>query len=144
MKQININSFDLCSHLSLKAMLCWPSFSLSVSLCLILPSGLAVWASPLEGGSVSREPDTLGEPLNDPALPEPLPGRTRRHLRAGEQRRPAAPQRAADTLDAHLHWPATGEHYSMCPDREPQLAQACYNVDVVCSVCRCSVWRESK
>lgn len=71
--------------------------------------GLALWAAALEGGSVSREPNTLGEPVHDPTLPEPLSGRTWRHLRAGEQRRPAAPQRAAVALDAHFQWPATGE-----------------------------------
>lgn len=76
---------------------------------LRLSAGLALRAAALEGGSVSGEPDTLGEPLHDPTLPEPLPGRARRHLRAGEQRRAAAPQRAPVASDARFHRPATGE-----------------------------------
>lgn len=133
LKPLRYTFFDLCAKG--RALL---TYSLSVFFpprlslwppSIILPPGLVVWAAALEGGSLSREPDPLGEPLHDPPLPEPLPARTRRHLRAGEQRRAAAPQRAAVSLDAHLQRPATGERGSTCPDRavgqgaEPQQAQ---------------------
>lgn len=114
---------SVLAGLKLPAVLFWPVFTfesehrasqtyslpLCVSPSLILPSGLALWAAALEGGSLSGKQDALGEPLHDPPLPEPRPGRARRHLRAGEQRRAAAPQRAADAPDAHLQRPATGE-----------------------------------
>lgn len=86
--------------------------SLSLSL---FSAGVAVRAAALEGGSLSREPDAVGEPVHDPAFPEPLPGRARPHLRAGEQRRAAAPQRAAVSPDAHLQRAATGERHGARP-----------------------------
>lgn len=99
--------FLTCVHI-------WARDLLTYSLSLILPSGLALRAAALEGGSLPGEPDALGKPLHDPPLPEPLPGRTRRHLRAGEQRRAAAPQREAVAPDAHLPRPATGERGGTC------------------------------
>lgn len=70
-------------------------------------------ASALEGGSISREPDAVGELVHDPPLPQPLSGRARRHLRAGEQRRTATSQqqrrRQAAAFLAHLGRPAAGE-----------------------------------
>lgn len=53
----------------------------------VAPAGLAVRAAALEGGPQPREPHPVGEPVHDPPLPQPVPGRTGRHLRAGEQQR---------------------------------------------------------
>lgn len=59
-------------------------YTLNCLYVTVPPEGVALWASSLEGGSLSGEPDPLGEPVHDPSILKLDAKRTRCHLWTGE------------------------------------------------------------